>query len=164
MTEVSALDKSPTPDTSLSSSSMPTRANLSIALEQVNKKLKVGLGVTHSSYATLLILMSWFNFQSPENGFALWLFKIIPLAIFIPGFIKQYYRSYSWICFAILPYFIWIIPMALGRGSWGDWTIVALTVIIFNAAMMSSRWLQQQSYLNWQIANTPSDDDKRRLV
>lgn len=163
MTELSPTDKLLTPNTNLSPSGMPTRADLNIALEQVNKKLKPGLWVTHGSYAILILLISWFNFQSPGNGFALWLFKIIPLAIFIPGFLKQSYRSYSWICFAILPYFIWIIPMALGRGSWGDWTIVALTVIIFNAAMMTSRWLQQQSYLNWQIANTPPNDDKRRL-
>ena len=54
---------------------------------------------------------------------------------------------------------IWIIPMALGRGAWGDWVIVTLIVIIFNAAMMTSRWLQQQSYLQWQIANTPSNDE-----
>ncbi len=138
---------------------MPTRAELNSALEQVKKKLTASLCITHSSYTVLMLLISWFNFQSPNNGFALWLFKIIPLAIFIPGFIKQYYRSYSWICFAILPYFIWIIPMALGRGAWGDWAIVALIVIIFNAAMMTSRWLQQQSYLQWQIANTPSNDE-----
>lgn len=157
MTELSATNKLSTTD------NMPTTAELGSALKHVNKKLKVGLWLTHSSYVILMLLISWFNFQSPDNGFALWLFKIIPLAIFIPGFIKQNYRSYSWICFAILPYFIWITPMALGRGTWGDWTIVALTVIIFNAAMMTSRWLQQQSYLNWQIANTPSNVDKRNL-
>ena len=152
-TELPSMNELPNMD------KMPTRAELNSALEQVKKKLTASLWITHSSYTVLMLLISWFNFQSPNNGFALWLFKIIPLAIFIPGFIKQYYRSYSWICFAILPYFIWIIPMALGRGAWGDWAIVALIVIIFNAAMMTSRWLQQQSYLQWQIANTPSNDE-----
>jgi len=139
-------------------SELPSRAELSNALVQVDKKVIVGLRVTHISYALLLVIITWLNFQSPENGFGLWLFKIIPLIIFIPGFIKRYYRTYSWICFAMLPYFIWIIPLALGRGAWSDWAIVALTVIIFNAAMMSSRWMQQQSYLQWQIANTPATE------
>ncbi len=162
--ELTAMNELPTKDEPPHMNKMPTRADLDSALEHVNKKLTVGLWATHSSYAVLILIISWFNFQLPENGFALWLFKIIPLAIFIPGFIKQNYRSYSWICFAILPYFIWIIPMALDRGSWGDWAIVTLTVLIFNAAMMTSRWLQQQSYLKWQIANTPSNDDKRNLL
>ncbi len=137
------------------SDALPTEAELNTALEQVNKKLTKGLNTTHLSYVLLMILITWLNFQSGENGVALWLFKIIPLAIFIPGFLKKSYRSYSWICFAVLPYFIWIIPMALGRGTWSDWVIVALIVLLFNAAMMTSRWLQQQSYLQWQISNTP---------
>ena len=135
---------------------LPSKAELNSTLIHVDKKVMWGLRATHISYALLLLLISWLNFQAPENGIGLWLFKIIPLAIFIPGFYKRYYRAYSWICFAVLPYFIWIIPLALGRGDWSDWVIVALTVIIFNAAMMSSRWMQQQSYLQWQIANTPS--------
>lgn len=137
-------------------SELPSRTELGNTLEQVNTKVSRGLFVTHTSYTLLLLLITWLNFQSPENGIALWLFKIIPLIIFIPGFIKRYYRSYSWICFAVLPYFIWIIPLALGRNAWSDWAIVALIVIIFIAAMMSSRWMQQQSYLQWQIANTPA--------
>ncbi|HWV15198.1 MAG TPA: DUF2069 domain-containing protein [Cellvibrio sp.] len=139
-------------------SELPSREHMQDALVSVEKKLSLGLIATHSSYALLLILITWLNFQLPENGIALWLFKILPLAIFIPAFIKGYYRSYSWLCFAILPYFIWIIPLALGRGSFSDWAIVALTVIIFNAAMMSSRWMQQQSYLRWQMANTPATE------
>ena len=153
MNELQTNDEPPTMN------KMPARTELSSALEHVNKKLTVSLWVTHSSYVMLILFISWLNFQSPTNGFVLWLFKILPLALFIPGFIKQYYRSYSWICFAILPYFIWIIPLALDRGTWGNWAIVTLTVIIFNAAMMTSRWLQQQSYLQWQIANTPSNDE-----
>lgn len=137
-------------------SELPSRAELESARQKVDSKVTRGLHVTHSCYALLIALISWLNFQSPDNGIALWLFKIVPLLIFIPGFIKRNYRSYSWICFAVLPYFIWIIPLALGRNAWSDWAIVALIIIIFIAAMMTSRWMQQQSYLGWQIANTPS--------
>ena len=137
-------------------SELPSRSELDNNLQQVNHKVSRGLLLTHTSYGLLLLLITWLHFQTPENGFGLWFFKMLPLIIFIPGFIKRYYRSYSWICFALLPYFIWIIPLALGRSAWSDWAIVALIVIVFIAAMMSSRWMQQQSYLQWQIANTPA--------
>jgi uncharacterized membrane protein len=154
---MSELSEQPSPEPNKTEpQKMPTRAELDCTLTQVNKKVTAGLWATHASYAILLLLISWLNFQLPENGFGLWLFKIIPLAIFIPGFIKCYYRSYSWLCFAILFYFIWIIPLAVGRGAWSDWLVASLTVAIFIAAMMTSRWLQQQSYLTWQIHNTPS--------
>lgn len=136
---------------------MPSRAQLDAAQTQVKKKLTIGLWATHSSYAILLLLISWLNFQSPENGIKLLLIKTIPLLIFIPGFIKQTHRTYSWLCFAILPYFIWITPPVVGRGALTDWIIMLLIVVTFIASMMTSRWLQQNSHLTWQIQNTPSN-------
>ena len=148
MAETSSLEKPAT---------MPTKEELSHALIQVEKKLTLGKLITHGSYAIFLILMSFLNFFPVDGGIKLWLVKILPLLIFIPGFIKKKYRTYSWICFAILPYFIWIIPLVMGRGSWGDWVMTLLIVTLFIASMMTSRWMQQQSYLGWQIANTPSN-------
>ena len=136
---------------------MPSRTQLNAASVTVKQKLTAGLWITHSSYAILLLLISWLNFQSPDNGIKLLLIKTIPLLIFIPGFIKQHHRTYSWLCFAILPYFIWITPLAIGRGALTDWIVALLIVINFIAAMMTSRWLQQDSHLTWQIKNTPAD-------
>lgn len=136
---------------------MPSIVELNNALTQVNKKLRLGFWFTHCSYSAFLLLMSWLNFQPADSSFKLWLVKIFPLLIFIPGFIKQKYRTYSWLCFAILPYFIWITPLVMGRGNLGDWVMVSLIVILFIASMMTSRWMQQQSYLGWQISNTPSN-------
>ncbi len=136
---------------------MPSKQQLQETLVQVEKKLQLGVWVTHGSYGAFLLLMSWLNFLPADSSVKLWLVKIFPLIIFIPGFIKKKYRTYSWLCFAILPYFIWITPLVMGRGNWGDWTMVSLIVMLFIAAMMTSRWMQQQSYLNWQISNTPSN-------
>ena len=134
---------------------MPTLVDLNTALRKVSQNLKVGLHVVHANYGIFLILMSWLNFQQANSSVALWLVKIFPLLIFIPGFIKQKYRTYNWLCFAILPYFIWMTPLVMGRGHWSDWVMIMLTVLIFIASMMTSRWMQQQSYLGWQISNTP---------
>ncbi len=135
---------------------MPSLQELNTALTQVNQKLKFGLWATHSTYAAFLLIMSWANFQVANGSFTLWLVKLFPLLIFISGFIKKKYRTYSWLCFAILPYFVWIIPLVMGRGHWSDWIMTLLTVVMFIAAMMTSRWMQQQSYLGWQISNTPA--------
>jgi uncharacterized membrane protein len=136
---------------------MPSLQELNTALTQVNQKLKLGLWATHGTYAAFLLIMSWANFQVTHGSFTLWLVKLFPLLIFIPGFIKKKYRTYSWLCFAILPYFVWIIPLVMGRGNWSDWVMTLLTVVMFIAAMMTSRWMQQQSYLGWQISNTPEN-------
>ena len=136
---------------------MPSIQELNTALAQVNQKLRFGFWMTHSSYAGFLLVMSWAHLQTANFSFKLLLIKILLLLIFIPGFIQKKYRTYSWLCFAILPYFIWIIPYVMGRGNWSDWVMTLLTVVIFIAAMMTSRWMQQQSYLGWQISNTPEN-------
>ena len=142
-------------NTAKTASEMPSKQQLQEALVQVEKKLTLGLWATHSSYGAFLLLMSWLNFLPADSSVKLWLVKIFPLIIFIPGFVTKKYRTYSWLCFAILPYFIWITPLVMGRGNWSDWVMVSLTVILFIASMMTSRWMQQQSYLSWQISNTP---------
>ena len=139
------------------SATMPSIEELNTALIKVNQKLNIGFNLTHISYGVFLVLMSWLNFQQVDSSFTLLLVKLFPLIIFIPGFIQKKYRTYSWLCFAILPYFVWMTPYLMGRGNWSDWAMTLLTVVIFIAAMMTSRWMQQQSYLGWQISNTPEN-------
>ncbi len=144
---------------------MPTLEQLNSALTAVSKRLSLGFYITHSSFVVFLVLISWFNFLPPgqvnELHFAsnlkLWFVKIIPLLIFVPGFMTKRYRTYSWLCFGILPYFIWLTPLVMARGAWNDWLMISLIVILFISSMMTSRWMQQQSYLGWQISHTPSN-------
>ena len=74
-----------------------------------------------------------------------WLIRILPLAVFIPGILKQHYRNYSWLCFVILWYFTAEVVHCMSPGaSVQDFFAVSLTVIIFCSAMMASRWRQHQ--------------------
>jgi uncharacterized membrane protein len=144
---------------------MPTREELNSALTAVSKKLSLGFLLTHGSFGLFVLLVSWFNFYPPggvtDQSFAsnmkLWVVKLLPLLIFVPGFITRRYRTYSWLCFGILPYFIWLTPLVMARGAWSDWVMISLIVILFISSMMTSRWMQQQSYLGWQISHTPSN-------
>jgi len=135
-------------------SEMPSKTALNNALTQVNKKLRWGFIVTHASHATFLLLITWLHFYSGTGNIKIWLVKVAPLLILIPGFIKGYYRTYSWLCFAILPYFVFITPSLFEAFAWKNWLQMSLTVVMFIASMMTSRWMQQQSYLGWQIQNT----------
>lgn len=145
--------------TTAEQTTMPSVEELNSALIHVNQKLKLGFWITHGSYGAFILVMSWLNFQPADSSFKLWLVKIFPLLIFLPGFIKQKYRTYSWLCFGILPYFIWVIPLVMGRSSLGDWLMTILIVVLFISSMMTSRWMQQQSYLGWQISHTPSNSN-----
>ena len=137
-------------------SEMPSAEQLTSAFAKVNAKLTFGLTTLCASYVIFILLISWLNFQSANSNFKIWLIKIIPLLILIPGLIKKHHRTYSWLCFVILPYFIFITPALFEAFAWKNWVYLALTVIIFITAMMTSRWLQQQSHLRWQISQTPS--------
>ena len=137
-------------------SDMPKAEQLTAALVKVNTRLAVGLAALGASYVIFILLISWLNFQGANSNFKIWLVKVIPLLILVPGLIKKNHRAYSWLCFVILPYFIFITPALFEIFAWKNWVYLSLTVVIFIAAMMVSRWLQQQSHLRWQISNTPS--------
>ena len=70
---------------------------------------------------------------------------LFPLAIFIPGLIVNNTRTLIWICFVILIYFATAIDNLAGPSPQVlDWVELALTVVLFNAAMMYARWKQQR--------------------
>lgn len=48
---------------------------------------------------------------------AIWLFRILPLCIFLPGIKHDNPRVYAWLSFAILLYFTHAVVMLLGAGN-----------------------------------------------
>lgn len=113
--------------------------------ESYRKKLSWGRPVALVSYASLLIIIAYFEMQPPIE-WPVACMKLIPLIIFIPGLIKQTFRTYSWLCFVCLIYFVGIFPVAFTRSLWSDWLIVILVTTLFISSMMTSRWLQYWRY------------------
>lgn len=110
---------------------------------KLQQKLVWGRSVFALSYLGLLGLFALLNLVRESGSWQLWLVQTLPLAIFIPGLLRQRYRTYSWICFAVLMYFTWSVTNAMAPWArWWDLLIVLLTVSIFISAMMVSRWLQ----------------------
>lgn len=104
---------------------------------------------TASSIAHVLLWVAWavlllqqlvdaWQLQLP---WIIWLGKLLPLLIFLPGMLRDRLRTYIWLCFVSLMYFIALverlfalpgnIPAAIG-------TVAVVT--LFVAAMMYVRW------------------------
>lgn len=67
--------------------------------------------------------------------------KVIPLLIFLPGMLKENLRSYIWLCFVSLLYFIALVERLVAQP---DSVLAAVgmfgVVTMFIAAMMFVRW------------------------
>ena len=66
---------------------------------------------------------------------------MLPLLIFLPGMLKENLRSYIWLCFVSLLYFIALVERLVARP---DSVLAAVgmfgVVTMFIAAMMFVRW------------------------
>lgn len=111
--------------------------------QRIYRKLCVGRALVLASYTGLLLLFSSWNIIDPQGGIKLWLVQCLPLLIFVPGLWQDRQRTYSWLCFVILLYFTWSVTNVMSPlGFWRDWLVLGLSVTLFVAAMMTSRWLQ----------------------
>jgi uncharacterized membrane protein len=71
----------------------------------------------------------------------IWLGKLLPLLIFLPGMLKDNLRSFIWLCFVCLLYFIALVERLFAEpGSWLAITGTVAVVVLFIAAMMYVRW------------------------
>ena len=71
----------------------------------------------------------------------IWLVKIVPLLIFLPGMLKDKLRSFICLCFVCLLYFMSLVERLFAQpGSWLAITGTVAVVVLFSAAMMYVRW------------------------
>jgi uncharacterized membrane protein len=112
----------------------------------IHQKLRWGRYITLASYTGLILLFTLVNLTGDNSSLKFWLVQHIPLLIFIPGLLRETHRTYSWLCFVTLMYFLFYVPLAMGRNLWSDWLAIFLCCTLFIAAMMTSRWLQYWNY------------------
>lgn len=112
----------------------------------LEKKLHRGQLICNASYVALLLMLTINYLLSDDMKFVHWLVAILPLAIFIPGLLKPQHRTYSWLCFVLLMYFLFLVPLLMSYWSLTYWLMTILVTVLFVAAMMTSRWLQYWNY------------------
>ena len=107
----------------------------------MRSRLSAGtLAVCWFSYA-LLLLQQMVDAWVHGVPIVVWLVKIVPLLMFLPGMLKDNLRSFIWLCFICLLYFIVMVQRLFVLP--GDTLAVVGTVAVvslFIAAMLYVRW------------------------
>jgi uncharacterized membrane protein len=102
-----------------------------------------------SAVAHLLVWVSWAvllvqqvtDAWLQQVPWIIWLGKLLPLLIFLPGLLRDRLRSYIWLCFVSLLYFIALVERLFAvPGSPLAVTGMVAVVTLFVAAMMYVRW------------------------
>lgn len=124
---------------------MSTRTARPIA--HLAEKTRFAVAATAASYAALILLFAIWNFvRASGPSWVIFGAQVLPLLALLPGLWQRYYRSYSWLCFVILFYFIkGVEGVFMSNAIWIDSVFLALTVTTFIAAMLASRWLQRSA-------------------
>ena len=104
--------------------------------------------ITHQlvwiSLVALAILQLLVSFLQPTPTL-IWIMRVLPLLIFLPGIIADNLRSYIWLCFVCLLYFITLV-LRLFADPLNIVAILGMTsvVTLFIAAMLYVRWRAQE--------------------
>ncbi len=71
----------------------------------------------------------------------IWLGKLCPMLIFVPGMLRDRLRSYIWLCFVSLLYFIAMVERNFAQpGNLLAVTGLVAVVVLFCSAMLYVRW------------------------
>lgn len=107
-------------------------------------RLRVSRALAWASLLGMVALFSAVNVVDPEGAALRWLIQCAPLLIFLPGLLHRSHRAYSYLCFVVLLYFIAAVTGVMGpAGDWSDAVLLVLSVVLFVAATLTSRWLQR---------------------
>ncbi len=109
-------------------------------------KLRFARRATWTSY-TLLLLTLACNGLYRQQTWVLIAITLIPLLIFIPGMLKERYKTFSLLCFVTLFYFVVTVNNLFASNRNGfDIVELLLVIALYSASMMLSRWKQYSLY------------------
>ena len=115
-------------------------------IPDLDKKLRICRKLTWGSMVLfgLALLVNSFIRSIPLS---LTVFTFVPLIILLPGLYREKYKTISILCFVTLLYFIVAVDNFFSPSSnYVDVMEITILVIMFNVAMMHSRWKQYSLY------------------
>lgn len=105
-----------------------------------------------SSYLVTVIILLVSTFDNPPQniesklmfivaGLGIWLFKVLPLLLFIPGLLRRSHKASAWLSYMSMLYFILAVLLAFTPGAtlWG-WGLVLASSSLFISSMLFTRW------------------------
>lgn len=105
--------------------------------------------VSLGSYAVLLVVLSLqiFGIEGLEvraRAF-FWVIATGPLIVFLPGLLRGTWKTYLWLCFVLLAYFMVAVDVLFRPGAGAvDWLQLVLICVLFTTAMFYARWRQRE--------------------
>ena len=118
------------------------------------KKVVISRIVLLSSYISLILILLVSTFASGGEHtegtsiaapIVLWLFKCLPLLLFIPGLISGSHKTASWLSYVSMIYFVLAILLMFTAGAdiWGTLMPIS-TLVLFTATMLYTRWKKEE--------------------
>lgn len=112
---------------------------------------RITLALYLAFLAFMAVGMLWVVPADREPSVIVWAVASLPLLVFLPGLLRKNFRSYIWLCFVLLLYFLKLVlnlwhPLV----SWVDWALVSVLVALYISAMLFARW--QQAVLREQVS------------
>ncbi|MCB1843265.1 MAG: DUF2069 domain-containing protein [Halioglobus sp.] len=103
-------------------------------------KTDIARWMTWLSYSALLLQQALDAYVSGAP-WVIWLVKLAPLALFLRGMLADNLRSFIWICFVCLGYFMLLVQRLFAAPD-SALAIFGTTavVVLFVAAMLYVRW------------------------
>ena len=111
------------------------------AVAAVNIRWRVNAArVTWFCYWALLLQQA-LDASAHQAPWFIWALKLLPLLLFLPGMLRDNLRSYIWLCFVCLGYFLILVQRVFAQPD-SLLVIVGLAavVVLFVAAMLYVRW------------------------
>ena len=89
----------------------------------------------------LLLLQQGVDAWMQQAPWIVWVIKLLPLLLFLPGMLRDRLRSFIWVCFVCLLYFI-VLVQRLFVESGSPIVIVGTVAVVtlFIASMLYVRW------------------------
>ena len=98
----------------------------------------------------LLLLQQGVDAWMQQAPWIVWVIKLLPLLLFLPGMLRDRLRSFIWVCFVCLLYFI-VLVQRLFVESGSPLVIVGTVAVVtlFIASMLYVRWRARE----WRAAS-----------
>ncbi len=100
-------------------------------------------------YAVLILLLSIEVFGivrlEPLTRAFWWVISVGPLIVFLPGLLRGAWKTYLWLCFVLLAYFMFTVDeLFRAPTDVREWLELVFNMLLFNAAMFYARWRQRE--------------------
>jgi len=92
----------------------------------------------------LLLAQQGLDLWLRHAPWVIWVALLLPLLLFVPGVLRDRPRSFIWLCFVSLLYFMRLVTdLFASPGSPLHWLGMLAVILLFCSAMMYVRWRAQ---------------------